>query len=410
MNYQSLDLALKDMVDSRAGDFPKTETDNYHARYESIKSHLKRTIHNSVNQASMMADILSANKEEEAFYCYLTDHGPEHVAMVEQRAAQLIHCLNLDLTPYEVYILLAAVQFHDVGNFQGRVDHESRVLEIMLEMGSVVAIDRDEKLVIARIAAAHGGHVAGDPTNGDTLGKLEPRKEIFNQVVRQQLLAAVLRLADELAEDRSRAVRFTAGANLLQGSEIYHAYSLALSSVNFLTDQRSVKLRFITDSTAMVRSYTKQDKKVFLLDEVLQRAAKCFAELRYCSSYIRSSPRPVIHVEAKGSWSPYSGLDGLEVDMEVYSDPPKMDPMITLGARLREDASHLFRKEFEKRLGKMFRTAVCVWASESGIQDTDVDQCMPKDTVSGEGLATLMRDSVGSNEAGGNPNEVMERK
>ena len=51
----------------------------------------------------------------------LTDHGPDHVRMVTQNAKQLIGDLSLrKLNGYEIYLLLLAIHFHDVGNCLGR--------------------------------------------------------------------------------------------------------------------------------------------------------------------------------------------------------------------------------------------------------------------------------------------------
>ena len=56
----------------------------------------------------------------------LTDHGPNHIIRVIQIVSYLLKS-DLNFTCYEIYILLIAIQIHDIGNLLGRENHETSV-------------------------------------------------------------------------------------------------------------------------------------------------------------------------------------------------------------------------------------------------------------------------------------------
>lgn len=63
----------------------------------------------------------------------LTDHGVEHVKMVIQNAGKLVGDMQYKrLNGYEIYLLLLAIHFHDVGNVCGRQEHEKKIDDIII--------------------------------------------------------------------------------------------------------------------------------------------------------------------------------------------------------------------------------------------------------------------------------------
>lgn len=119
---------------------------------------------------------------------YLTDHGPKHIELVMRRASQLVRTqksLTSDpkntksykscLTPYEIFLLVIGIHFHDVGNMYGREGHEQRIREEMAKIGPLT-IPLHQKTLISQIAACHGGTFDGskdtikslrNPLNGE---------------------------------------------------------------------------------------------------------------------------------------------------------------------------------------------------------------------------------------------------
>jgi hypothetical protein len=174
--------------------FPGSGATDYYERFKRIQDHLNQHVHPHVNAFAMRQD-----------GGYLTDHGPDHIKTVIQRASRLAESPGCDLSAYEVYVLLVGIHLHDVGNIFGRDEHELKSDEIMEQLGPLLGDDTGEKFAIHKIAAAHGGRVNG---NKDKIRALSETDSLLGQDIRPRLLAALLRFADELADDRTRAARF----------------------------------------------------------------------------------------------------------------------------------------------------------------------------------------------------------
>ncbi len=155
------------------------------------------------HSGSMLKSALSAFTQCDPLV-YLNNHGQSHVRRVNQRVSELLSHFKSPITPYEAYLLFCGIQFHDVGNIFGRTEHESKCKEIMEKHCRQIIKDAVERDTIVRIATAHGGYYSGER---DTIQALRKLQRLFEQPVREQLLAALLRFADELADDSSRAAR-----------------------------------------------------------------------------------------------------------------------------------------------------------------------------------------------------------
>lgn len=206
----------------------------------------------------------------------LTDHGVEHVKSVINHALDIISDVN-DLTGYEIYILLMAIHFHDLGNVFGRDDHEQRIADIIDEMGDRLPLDNPEKEYVAAIATAHGGYVDGDK---DTISYIN-LDEVYSGIrIRPRLLAAILRFADEISDDLKRAGN---GVDVPEGNKVFHEYSKALAPISVVS--QTLRLHFRIPYNLTQDKIGKGDTKVFLYDEIKERLAKCMRELEYCRKY-----------------------------------------------------------------------------------------------------------------------------
>jgi hypothetical protein len=220
-------LSKRFQEDSSA--FPGIGKKDYVADFLSLDKYLNENVHPHVETLARIADSEG----------YLTDHGPGHIKMVMHRACKIIDkslneggSFDPALRPYETFLLLMAIHFHDIGNRYGREGHEQRILDQMNDIPIMGSFSTAEKRTIAKIASTHGGKV-GD--SKDTIGQILPegQQTLSDVTYRPQMIAAVLRLADELAEDSSRADNFA----LLQAhmipeeSQIYHKYAQRLDSV-----------------------------------------------------------------------------------------------------------------------------------------------------------------------------------
>ena len=236
---------------------------------------------------------------------YLTAHGPSHIRTVIERASQMVGDPTDRLDPYEVYILLLAIHLHDVGNIYGREGHEQHLPPVLQYLGKVLGDDQVELRIINQIAAAHTGKDAnGHPS--DTIGRgLRPLEQFRSAEVRMQLLASVLRFADELSDDRDRAAPLAIGLHLLPPeAALYHQYALHLTSVRVRPSHRAIDLAFHLDRESVCSTFAKNGHSCFLLDEIYSRTFKLHMERIYCTRFMHDLVR----------------LDSINVRIEVFPD------------------------------------------------------------------------------------------
>lgn len=234
---------------------------------------------------------------------HLTMHDREHVARVRQVASNLIaQSDGIDLTHYELTLLLVAIYLHDIGNVLGRGGHERQIDRVLVAAGAKPAIDQIEYATAKDIAGVHGGTIAGSRDTISTLAE----KPVYGERVRSRLLAAILRLADELADDPARANRaqYEAG-KLPAGAEIYHVVASALHSQMPDASTREINLSFsFYDPGLFKRKLGKGAGKVDLLKEIYDRSMKTFNEARYCSRFMR----------------PFMEFERIKVDIMIFDD------------------------------------------------------------------------------------------
>lgn len=234
---------------------------------------------------------------------HLTMHDREHVARVRQVAANLISGSDIALSHFELTLLLIAVYLHDIGNVLGRAGHERQIHRTLTAAGMKLPIDQVEYATAKQIAGVHGGTVDGSK---DTITTVPDKAAVSGDYIRLRLLAAILRLADELADDPARANRVQLAAGTLPaGSVIYHVVAAGLHSQMPDATTREITLNFTFNDPALFkRKLGKGDGEVHLLDEIFERSMKTFNEARYCSRFMR----------------PYLEFERVKVDIMIFDD------------------------------------------------------------------------------------------
>lgn len=221
---------------------------------------------------------------------FLNRHDITHVNKVQEKAREILKCSNsLNLTYYELYFMLCATVVHDIGNIFGRKRHEQRIKQLLDTECMEILPDSVERRIIARIARAHGGSIAG---NSDTISNLKESETVNNQIVRERLLAAVLRFSDELADDFTRADYSSLKSDIIsEASKIYHIYSSALHTVelrqNNFNYSYEIILAYEFDSNTAATLYGKVGQQKYIIDEIYDRTLKMERERRYCIRYLR---------------------------------------------------------------------------------------------------------------------------
>ncbi len=180
-------------------------------------------------------------------------------------------------------MLLVAINLHDAGNIEGRNNHEKKVFSFIHEMGKLIGNDSAKKRLIGKIAAVHGGRINGSK---DTIKNLLEGQHILGKPLDCRFLAALVRFSDELADDGPRASRFMLETNMLsEESEIFHQYSISLTSVRITKSDLS--LNYHVDYETALRKFKKGVNQVYLIDEIFVRLLKMHLERIYCLRYLR---------------------------------------------------------------------------------------------------------------------------
>lgn len=278
---------------------------DYRTRFAAMESQMNEQVHPEVTAGA------SADRNR------LTDHGPGHIKTVIRRASDLLKASDSDtLTCYETYLLLAAIHVHDVGNLYGRQDHEVMANRVMERLGALFGPDDTEKRAIFTIARAHSGQ---NKDGKDIIADLLKEDFILGQRVRPRFLAALLRFADELADDRTRAARFSIEENQIpESSLIYHKYAYALHSV--LVEKDSINLKFELAAGDATEPFKKDKKPAYLLEEIFGRTMKMHRERIYCMRFLR----------------PFIDVDRIDVTIQVFGQGFAGQALATISYRLVE--------------------------------------------------------------------------
>jgi hypothetical protein len=172
----------------------------------------------------------------------MTDHGPKHVRNVLQNVRELLgesigegDCplekpSEKDLNGIELYVLGLSALLHDAGNVFKRKEHQKQISPIydLARCSDGGNQDAEEKQTILEICKAH----CGDGIDGskNTL-KFVPESSKLERIrVRPNLLAPILRLADELAEGEQRTSHFMITNHKYAKKSIqFHRYALSSS-------------------------------------------------------------------------------------------------------------------------------------------------------------------------------------
>jgi hypothetical protein len=278
-------------------DQPKTSfpsKSDYVANYRAIKNYMDEQIHEEIK--SMVKTFIPE--------MYLNNHGTKHIATVIDKASEIINISNQILTPYETYFLLVAIQIHDAGHLiNGRKEHEKNAKAIISNFGNEL-IDKVEKRYVSDIARAHSG-------KNDPIGKLPENQYVNGESINLRLIAALLRLADELADDVTRSSLFLLEHELLpEKSILFHEYSKCLHSCIADREGHQISMNFFVEEDVLDKTYIDGTQTVFLIDEIYKRTLKTYLECLYCNRYLPEKYR-------------YTTIN---VEIEIDSDKESIDP------------------------------------------------------------------------------------
>lgn len=261
-------------------------------QFQKFTNELNNKLNNSKDK-EIRQNIENILKTDNIFI-YLNNHGKKHIDDILDRIISILVHFNYGyLTPYELFILLCAAQVHDIGIFYGREEHEQKIKNVLEQNCNNTIIDSSSRDLIYRIAKAHSGKICGDKdtiaNKTSKLTKLECYRDGYK--VRERMLAALLRFSDELADDCKRTNKHLLDEKKLGDSYIYHAYSYSLKS-SYLEKREHSKivdiiLKYEVDKKLALKKIKKNNKSIFLIDEINNRVKKMELERIYCMKFLR---------------------------------------------------------------------------------------------------------------------------
>lgn len=246
--------------------------------YKTFKDFMDAEVHKEVKSMTM-------NKDGSI---YLNDHSSDHVRMVMEKVSKILwdgDNVVVQLEPFECFVLLSAIQIHDAGHIVGgRVGHEKNS-KVFLKKYDDSVVGTPEKKIIFQIALAHSG-------KDDPIGRLPQSEVVSDCHVRMRMLAALLRIGDEMADEASRASKFLFDENqITEGSRLFHAFSLSLNSFLPYVMSQDVRMKFNLNKNLCNEVFKKPTKgggtvDTYLLDEIYERTFKTFHECIYYNRFV----------------------------------------------------------------------------------------------------------------------------
>lgn len=222
-------------------------------------------------------------------YGNYTDHGRLHVEAVKYAAGKLL--LNPQgLSSLEIYLLLTAVIWHDIGMISGRAGHEKEVSDIISKVGDGLLSDPGYRRIVEEIIKAHSGKSGLEGPRWDE--KL-PTPSGGVQSVFPRALAAIVRFADEISENRSR-INQVGRADVANDHRIYWEYANCIPVSDPEPNRERVMIKIEIDSDLIAERFICDDRHaqnaiaddgtISLIEYIICRLQKMNNERAYCKA------------------------------------------------------------------------------------------------------------------------------
>lgn len=245
----------------------------------------------------LMKDYLETNyyRWVQANCRFFTDHGQQHIQSVIQAASSLLRLRLLprktsDLSSIDIFLLLCAIIWHDTGMVFGRSGHADEIARVTADIRVLGFPDPTIYRLVLEIARAHGGR------SGLSLPRTDEDISITGTTytVHPRALAAVVRFADEVSENRSR-ISLALLPDVPEHNQIYWYYAASIVASRPEPERERVVVTVELQRDHLLRSFhcdptfvhrADGNGKITLLEYVLCRLEKMNNELTYCGSHL----------------------------------------------------------------------------------------------------------------------------
>ena len=312
----------------------------YLAKFRALEAHFLDKVHPFVDGGLLADSIKTAEKKGET-PDIMTIHGCRHISDLIESLDKITQSIDdrggvSPLTPLEAYILLCAAHLHDAGNIGGRKDHPIRSRELIKNHVDLF-YDTDTRQNVFNVARVHGG--TSGKYGKDTFREM-PRDNFVPP--RLRLLAAVLRIADELSENPERVPSellkwFQASVK----SNFAYRYAGAFRRFHLQNDIVYIELRVYPEQHEYAGEV--DGETIGFFDHLERKIDVIEREIRYCSQYGRPGfdvSRIQISVEYYEDSSPSMANNTSTITLDLdHGYPGELRPLSDRCTELAESTS-----------------------------------------------------------------------
>jgi phosphoserine phosphatase len=279
-----------------------SSSESYYGRYNVLKERLLET-----EYTMTMAGFPGGN-----------DHGPSHIKRVLINLDKLLGKSPLrHLSPYELFLAMMAVLYHDVGILRGRKEHAATSARLLSAEKENYIFDETDKFFISAIVLSHSSTVDISLRPED-----QPAK---GYDVRPRLLCALVRLADELDEDVRRAdPLLREKLDLPKESKFYWRFNERIRGIKI--DRSSSEIVFNVAFAKDDIAYVEEGMSSSFIELCFKKIVKVNRERVYCNQYL---PSPLAMQRIKIMLQPVEGISRFtELVLTDLDDFETIKPLI----------------------------------------------------------------------------------
>ena len=301
--------------------------EHYLAKFRALEVHFFKNVHPQVDLGLLADSITTAQRG--TVPDIMTIHGCRHISDLIESLDKIAQSFDqrrgaTPLSPLESYILLCAAHLHDVGNIRGRNDHPNRSRELIRD-NLKLFYDTETRQNVFDVARVHGG--TSEKYGRDTFREIG--RDNFESP-RLRLLAAMLRIADELSENPERVpdelLKWYQSSSI---SNLAYRYAQAFRRFDLQNDTLDIQLRLYPEQHQYTVTF--RGETITFFNHLERKLDTIEREMIYCSQYGRPDfdiRRIRIFVsyyeEGPPSLATHSSMLTLELDHGYPGDLPPL--------------------------------------------------------------------------------------
>lgn len=274
MSEISLEIALEELANS------SENAEEFLDNYKSTKRYLNNNMYPWV----------------QANCSWFTDHGEKHIDSVMYQASRLLENEirepgQGDIDELDIFILLMAILWHDVGMIAHRAEHERISTEVSEQFSRIAYPNTSIKRVVEDVVKAHRKQTGLDIPQKDTSFTLSGK--VYK--IYPKALAGIVRFADEISETQERVSGDNWVVNQVPDeSKIFWRYAQSIQACYPDLNGQSIQMNIeLSQERATERNpcpesiedKADEENTISVIEYIICRLEKLANELAYCERY-----------------------------------------------------------------------------------------------------------------------------